>query len=380
MFKSFIVLIFVTFCIIFEDVSTKKTPQKVYRREAAELYSDYCRLCDTSTENRRLVRIFSAAGNKKGLQTKIFKTCGVMIKEEDYLPKVICRKCGIFVDKMFEFIETCKTSQTTLNEHYGVKRGTLTSPPCNQPVKRTCVLPEFKDSSTRRELGFSEVQTNQSLPSEVAAATSGSMKYTTEMSIHINNPSEPCPVQYVSIQTIVPNQPMCPLRASTSTLAEVPISRSAYISNYHTYVTTPLTSSQQAKLERATSTKIPTAVADVVTKECPSVEMAMKRNILNKIKTSSDSVCKRLYGSSVLYSSKKQFDAMENFSIEKIWLEMKSTQPFLIDLLNTITGNEVDIDKTSEEVKVKFCFIYSILMNVRWHELSLFQRVNTVLL
>lgn len=82
----------------------------------------------------------------------------------------------------------------------------------------------------------------------------------------------------------------------------------------------------------------------------------------------------------MLYSSDEQFEAMDDFNINKVWLEMKITQPFLIDLMNATTGNPVDIDNTTEEVKVKYCFIYSILMNMRWHELSLFQRINTVLL
>ena len=168
----------------------------------------------------------------------------------------------------------------------------------------------------------------------------------------------------------------------SNTPSEVPVARltSVYVSSYHAYVTTPLTSSQQAKLERATRTKTPSAVAHIITKECPSVEMAIKRNILNGSNTSCEKVCRRLTGSSVLYSSDEQFEAMDDFNINKVWLEMKITQPFLIDLMNATTGNPVDIDNTTEEVKVKYCFLYSILMNMRWHELSLFQRINTVLL
>jgi hypothetical protein len=77
---------------------------------------------------------------------KISTTCGVIIAEEDYLPKVICRKCGIFVEKMFEFIQTCKSSQVTLTQHYGMKRGTVTSPPYKQLAKRTCILSITKEA------------------------------------------------------------------------------------------------------------------------------------------------------------------------------------------------------------------------------------------
>jgi hypothetical protein len=73
----------------------QKTPQKIYLREDTN-HSEHCRLCETKTETRRHVRIFSAAGSKKDWQTKISTTCGVIIAEEDYLQKVIYRKCGNF--------------------------------------------------------------------------------------------------------------------------------------------------------------------------------------------------------------------------------------------------------------------------------------------
>jgi hypothetical protein len=71
---------------------------------------------------------------------------------------------------------------------------------------------------------------------------------------------------------------------------------------------------------------------------------------------------------------------MKDFSIDLLWKEMITHHPFLIDMLNAMTGKEIDIKNTTDELKVKYCFIYSIIMNIRWHELSLFQRINTVLL
>ena len=37
-------------------------------------------------------------------------------------------------------------------------------------------------------------------------------------------------------------------------------------------------------------------------------------------------------------------------------------------------------DETKHDVKVKICFIYSALLNPRWSHLSLFQRINSVLI
>jgi hypothetical protein len=58
---------------------------------------------------------------------------------------------------MFEFIQTCKSSQVTLTQHYGMKRGTVTSPPYKQPAKRTCILSE-SDVCNSRKLGFCQVK------------------------------------------------------------------------------------------------------------------------------------------------------------------------------------------------------------------------------
>ena len=123
------------------------------------------------------------------------------------------------------------------------------------------------------------------------------------------------------------------------------------------YVTTPITSVQQAKLERASRTRIPSAVADIVTEACPSVEVAVKRHILHKCEVSSDALCKRSSHSSVLYASIGQYTIVKDFSIDLLWKEMIKHHPFLLELLNAMTGNEIDINNTSDELKVKYCFL-----------------------
>ena len=146
---------------------------------------------------------------------------------------------------------------------------------------------------------------------------------------------------------------MCLLQVNPSSPKQVTTLDSVYISSYQTYVTGPLTTRKQTKLERAIGTSLPTAVADIIAKECP-FDMVMKRNILNKSKACSDTVCKQLSGSSVLYNpNQKQFETMKGFCINKVWQEMKATQPFFIDFMNALTKNQVDIDKTKEEAKVE---------------------------
>ena len=57
---------------------------------------------------------------------------------------------------------------------------------------------------------------------------------------------------------------------------------------------------------------------------------------------------------------------------------MKSIVPFFIEIMNAVSGKNLGMENTELDVSVKFCFlysVYSVLMNERWHELSLLKRV-----
>jgi hypothetical protein len=97
-----------------------------------------------------------------------------------------------------------------------------------------------------------------------------------------------------------------------------------------------------------------------------------------EINQNTQQLCKRKEKSSVLYN--KCYKGLSEFKIDDVWEELILHHSFFIDVLNTITGERCDIINTPEKLKTKYCFIYSILMFSRWHELSLFQRVNTILL
>ena len=70
---------------------------------------------------------------------------------------------------------------------------------------------------------------------------------------------------------------------------------------------------------------------------------------------------------------------MKDFDFNKIWLELKTNLPFLVKLMNAVSGKENSIPEIKLELQVKYRFLYSILMNERWHELNLVKCVNTVL-
>ena len=56
---------------------------------------------------------------------------------------------------------------------------------------------------------------------------------------------------------------------------------------------------------------------------------------------------------------------------------MKSNVPFFIEIMNAVSGKNLGMENTELDVRVKFCFLYSVLINERWHELSLLKRVRT---
>ena len=66
---------------------------------------------------------------------------------------------------------------------------------------------------------------------------------------------------------------------------------------------------------------------------------------------------------------------MQEFDLKKLWREMKANVLFIVDIFNAVSGN-TSIEDIKDGLKVKNCFLYSILMHERWNELSLLKRVN----
>ena len=55
-------------------------------------------------------------------------------------------------------------------------------------------------------------------------------------------------------------------------------------------------------------------------------------------------------------------------------IKMERNIPFLITLMNNVAGK----DSIKADLRVKYSFLYSILMSERWHELSILKRIMTV--
>ena len=116
----------------------------------------------------------------------------------------------------------------------------------------------------------------------------------------------------------------------------------------------------------------PAVIADVIKQRSPSVIAALKLTIKDEIAAACQTLCRRSDGS-VLYSNRNSFETLKEFDFDRVWTEMKSN-------VNAVSGKNLGMENTELDVRVKFCFLYSVLMNERWHELSLLKRVNTILI
>ena len=138
-----------------------------------------------------------------------------------------------------------------------------------------------------------------------------------------------------------------------------------------------LTERERKMIVQAVSHKDPSVLAAILKDHCPSVVKELKKTVSEELRTSCAKMCKPSQGS-VLYGN--DYDSMKDFDFNKVWLELKMNLPFLVELMNTVSGKENSVAETKLKLQVKYSFLYSILMNERWHELNLVKRVNTVLI
>ena len=137
-----------------------------------------------------------------------------------------------------------------------------------------------------------------------------------------------------------------------------------------------LSNKQRQMLSRALNAQDATVLAFIMKEHCKNVVAALRKLLIRDIRITSAKLCKRSNGS-VLYGN--DYDSLKEFSFDKIWLEFKSNYPFLIELMNAVAGEVEDIEDITKSLRIKLSFVYSILMNERWHELNMVKRVNTVL-
>ena len=134
-----------------------------------------------------------------------------------------------------------------------------------------------------------------------------------------------------------------------------------------------LNEDQKQKIIRATESKQPVVLAHIIKEHCPVVLELLKKSITDDVSSSCKNLCKRSNGS-VLFGTKYQ--CLLEFDFDLLWNEMTTNIPFLVDIFKAVSGKN---GITESATRVKYGFVYSVLMNERWHELSLMKRVNIVL-
>ena len=313
------------------------TPKKIYM---SRVVSSSCRLCGNFTNNSHLLRIFSIYGKQKDLNVKIKCTTGLDIQENDVLPKVVCRKCEAFVNKMWIFRHSCNQNQIKFRKKISVKRQHFS--PSSKENAPKCNTPNQSGTSPRKKLSFLT-------PLETSIVN-------VNVNVKNNNPEQQ---RFISVHHIQ--------------LKQISV-KSVYTKKYDELVTKPLTPSELHKIENAVRTAQPLAIVSAIA-SCETTELAMKKVILDKVAASCKELCKRKGGSVLLDNT---YNGIAQFNWETIWEEMFDKHDLLIDIFNTVTGNMGE--STAPKLKMKYVNIYSILMNERWHEFSLVQRVNTLLM
>ena len=129
----------------------------------------------------------------------------------------------------------------------------------------------------------------------------------------------------------------------------------------------PLDKKYQLLLEKALSTGLPALISEAVF-QVPPLRMAIKLEFLKAIDNACTELCKRKV-SSVLRGH--DYDHLANFSWSNILNEISTSCGDLLDILSTVTrGNRGAV----------IGMAYAMLMQARNHEMSLCQRINSVLL
>ena len=309
------------------------TPKKIHARNSV------CRCCGGLYESRHMLRIFRKSGIDKNLPSRIFHACGIAISETDCLPKVICRKCEGFIFKVNDFKQKCQNIQMGLEHEQkcSVKRCTELSPSCKQPSKRVAT-DEIRGQTSAKQLTFGKKP---------------ALSFEEERSESVE---EACPS-------------MLELENSEEESTSLPEVRDQ---------ADPDRQICEDQIIAALNSKEAHDSAEIIAKHCPSVLSALKLIITEEISSACQKQCRRSDGS-VLYGN--TYESLKNFSFDGVWKEMERNIPFLIDIMNAVSGKNGATDCITEntDLQVKYSFVNSILMNERWHELSVLKRVNTLL-
>lgn len=134
----------------------------------------------------------------------------------------------------------------------------------------------------------------------------------------------------------------------------------------------PLDADSVHKLLNTVKSRLPSLVAEAVLR-IPSVKKQIEYKLLQELDENCTKLCSKKNGSIL---RNKDYTDMVKFQWSSLFQEMSSRCSFLREVLVTVAK----CSNKSRDPEPPICLCYSILLQQRNHELSLVQRINTVLL
>ena len=108
-----------------------------------------------------------------------------------------------------------------------------------------------------------------------------------------------------------------------------------------------------------------------------SIKGAIKLQLLKELDDQCKSLCVRTRGEpSVLKET--SVEALESVEWCSVMTEMKERAPDVLDFIATVAAPK--LKRNVEDQVPPVCMIYGMMMNQRWQELSLIQKIATVIL
>ena len=109
----------------------------------------------------------------------------------------------------------------------------------------------------------------------------------------------------------------------------------------------------------------------------PSIKGAVRLQLLKDVHAQSKSLCVRTRGKpSMLKDTSTK--GLEKFKWTDVMVEMKERAPDILDFIATVAAPTLEKDVDNQVPPV--CMICAMLMNQRWQELSLIQKIATIIL
>lgn len=139
---------------------------------------------------------------------------------------------------------------------------------------------------------------------------------------------------------------------------------------------TPLTLSEQEKVCAAVMKTTPKQIASAIM-GIPVIEQCVKGIIIDKMNKDCKMLCSKKSPSVLRTPRAKHSKLAKVFSWHDILNEMKERAPDILNILTTIAAPKL---KLHGQQVPPICMAYALLMNTRNRELSMVQKMNTVVI